>query len=148
VRFLFIRVREYLRRARMDSRRLLGLVNPVLIGRAIQSLRPEALASEVSEGLTAEEGARRRAIQRATFAAAATYVPERIDVPMLQCLPGRPWRRLGVGHDKWSSLTNDYCEFLGPDQIAQDSMLKFPQARLIAGAIEGCVAHLSGNRPS
>jgi hypothetical protein len=53
---------------------------------------------------------------------------------------------LGVGHDKWPKLTNHYCEFLGPDEIVQDSMLKSPNVGLIAGAIEGCVAYLRDGR--
>jgi thioesterase domain-containing protein len=142
LRFSLIRAREYLRRIRMDSRRLLRLGNPEFIGKAIRALRTEALTDEVSEGLTAEQGAWRQAVQKATFAAAAEYAPTPIDVPMLQCLPGRPWQRLGVGHDRWRNLTTSYCEFLGPDQIAQDSMLKAPNSRLIVGAIEGCLAYL------
>jgi thioesterase domain-containing protein len=142
LQFSLIRVREYLRRIRMDSRRLRRFAEPQFIMRAIRSLRTEALTSEISEGLTADQGARRQAVQKATFLAAASFEPKPIDVPILQCLPGRPWQSLGVGHGKWRRLTNSYYEFLGPDEIGQDSMLKPPNARLIAGAIAGCVSYL------
>jgi thioesterase domain-containing protein len=146
LRFSVIRAREYLRRIRMDARRLRWLANPEFIMKAIRSLRTEALTSEISEGLTADQGARRQAVQQATFLAAAKFEPKPIDVPILQCLPGRPWQNLGVGHGKWPKLTNSYYEFLGPDDIGQDSMLKPPNARLLAGAIEGCVSYLDSGR--
>lgn len=146
LRYLLIRVREYLRRIRQDPRRLRKLANSVLISNALQSLRSGALASEVSEGLTAEQDAQRQAVEKATVAAAALYRPAFSDIPMLQCLPGRPWQRLGVGHNRWEKLTNIYSEFVGPDEIPQESMLKQPNARLIASLIEGCVDHLADTR--
>jgi hypothetical protein len=146
MQFTLIRVREYLRRIRSDLRRLRWLTNPEFIMKAVRSLRPEALTNEISEGLTADQGARRQAVQQATFLAAANFEPRPIDVPILQCLPGRPWQRMGVGHAKWPKLTTSYYEFVGPDEIGQDSMLKPPNARLIAGAIQGCVSYLDRNR--
>jgi hypothetical protein len=81
--------------------------------------------------------------------AAARYQPARIDVPILQFLPNRRWRYLGMGHERWRRLTSDYVEFVGPDQVAQHSMLKVPDVRLIAGALEGRIAYLSVNpRPT
>lgn len=136
-RFALIRARESLLRLRGNWTRLGKFLNPFRAIDAARSLGRDSVALEVTEGLPEEQAAARLRLQQVMMDAASRYVPVAVDVPILQVLPNRQWCALGVGHAKWRRLTPQYSEFVGPDDMAQGTMLLPPHARLIAGVLDG-----------
>jgi thioesterase domain-containing protein len=148
-RFAMIRAREHLHRLRGNWLRLLQLFNPTYVRDLLRSLRREAVTGEVNPELPSGQAALQLALQHATMDAACRYVPAAVDVPILQILPNRRWRHLGIGHQHWRRLTGEYHEFVAPDHVTQDTMLKQPHVQLIARVLEDQIISLpTGSRPT
>jgi amino acid adenylation domain-containing protein len=137
-RFALIRARDGWSRLRGNWARMLKMLNPFHTLELLRLLGRESVAGEVTAAeLPDEQTAMMLRLQRSTIDAAARYEPVPIDVPIFQILPNRRWCQLGVANGRWRRLTPEYSEFLGPDDLAQETMLRPPHVRLVAGVLEG-----------